>query len=395
MRRFTQNWRRGPILMMVNNVRRRRQWFTENAGPGQVANLVLAGAQFALKNETMRAWPVLVKVDISPLCNLKCTYCVHALPSEQGNPPLQAQSFKSRHKMALDQYERLVAEIAGKSMAVSLYYLGDPLIHPDLDEMCRLARAARLNSHISSHFSFNLSDARIHSLVTSGLTHLTVCVDAMRQETYERTRVGGRLDLVLRNLDRVLWVRRELRQRYPRVEVQFIKFQHNLDQIDDAARWCAEHGVDQFTDYWGHLHNYADVAPGAYDVFAPKANRRLPQCMWPHFSLQIKYNGEVIPCCYHRHTDQYRGDGKGDSRIVGNVFQTSVWEVWNSPAYRRLRRLVSNPARALSEPSLAGTFCDGCPSIFETDADAHTRKGDAYRWEDLYTRDARHRVVRK
>jgi MoaA/NifB/PqqE/SkfB family radical SAM enzyme len=381
--------------MMANNVWRRRQWFTENTSAGQVANLLLAGAQFALKNETMRAWPVLVKVDISPLCNLKCTYCVHASPSGQGDDPLQAQSFKGRHKMGLEHYERLIDEIAGKSMAVSLYYLGDPLVHPDLNEMCRIARAARLNSHISSHFSFNLSDSRIYDLVTSGLTHLTVCVDGMRQESYERTRVGGRLDVVLSNLDRVLRIRRELRQRYPRVEVQFIKFQHNLDELDEAARWCGEHGADQFTDYWGHLHNYADVAPGAYNVIGPKADKRLPQCMWPHFSLQIKYNGDVIPCCYYRHTDQYRGDGQGDSRIVGNVFQTSVWEVWNSPAYQQLRRLVSNPTRAASEPSLTTTFCGGCPSVFETDADARARTADTHRWEDLYARDERNRVVRK
>jgi MoaA/NifB/PqqE/SkfB family radical SAM enzyme len=274
-------------------------------------------------------------------------------------------------------------------MAVSLYYLGDPLVHPNLDEMCRVTRAARLNSHISSHFSFNLSDARIYNLVTSGLTHLTVCVDAMRQETYERTRVGGRLDVVLNNLDRVLRIRHELRQQYPRVEVQFIKFQHNLDQLDDAARWCAEHGVDQFTDYWGHLHNYADVAPGVYNVFAPKVNKRLPQCMWPHFSLQIKYNGEVIPCCYYRHTDQYRGDGKGDSRIVGNVFQTSVWDVWNSPAYRQLRRLVSNPTRALSEPSLYEDILRWVPvGIRDRRRRAHLQRRYASLGRSLHTRRA-------
>jgi MoaA/NifB/PqqE/SkfB family radical SAM enzyme len=377
--------------MMLNNVRRRREWFLENARPRQLGNFLLAATEFALKREVMRAWPVLVKIDISPLCNLRCTYCVHARPSGDTQELLEQQSFNRRQKMAVDHVERIVQEIGGKSMAVSLYYLGDPLLHPELAEICGLARAARLNSHVSTHFSFKLSDEALRKLVFSGLTHLTVCVDALHQETYERTRVGGRLDLVLDNLDRALAMRREAGRKYPRIEVQFIKFQHNLADLPDLRRWCHDRGVDQFTDYWGNLHNYADVAPGNYRVFGPRRDRSIPQCTWPHFSMQIKYDGDVIPCCYYRHTDQYRESG--DSRTVGNVLRTSVWDVWNSVEYRALRRLVANPTRASSDPSASATFCHGCPTIFETDVEARVLTADKHAWEDLYTKNGR-QVVR-
>jgi MoaA/NifB/PqqE/SkfB family radical SAM enzyme len=391
MRRFTQNWQAGHLLNMASNVRRRQGWFLENSSPRQLANLALAGTQFALKHETMRAWPVLVKVDISPACNLGCTFCVHASEGASGGL-LEGQSFRGQ-KMSVDDFARLVDQVRGKSMAVSLYYLGDPLVHPNLDEICGVARAAGLKTHVSTHFSFRLSDERIRSLVTCGLTHLTVCVDSLRQETYELTRVGGRIDLVLDNLDRLLRIRRRLGQSLPKVEVQFIKFQHNLDQLEKAASWCRDRGVDQFTDYWGNLHNYADVAPGRYRVFRPKARKALPRCSWPHFSLQVKYNGDVIPCCYYRQAEQYREGG--DSRIVGNVFTSGVWEVWNSPAYRQLRRLVNNPTRVERDPALAASFCHGCPTVFETDAAEHEYVADTHRWEELYTLDPAGRVVRR
>src|SRR5204862_5450133 len=112
MRRFAQNWQAGHLPMMLDNVRRRRGWFTENAAPRQVANLLLAAAQFSLKHEVMRAWPVLVKVDISPLCNLRCTYCVHARPPEDKTHPLNEQHFKSDYKMPLDRFGRLVHELS-------------------------------------------------------------------------------------------------------------------------------------------------------------------------------------------------------------------------------------------------------------------------------------------
>ncbi len=398
MRQVSQDWDSGHLRMMFDNVRRRQEWFTENTSPRQLANAVVAFGQFGLKKEIVRAWPVLVKVDISPLCNLRCTYCVHARPSDEDQSEagelLRLQSFRPAQKMPVAQFAAIAEEIRGKSMAVSLYYLGDPLVHPQLDEICGLCAEARLNSHISSNFSFRLSDERIASLVTSGLTHLTVCVDGMTQESYERTRVGGRLDVVLDNLRRVLEVRRQLGMKRPKVEVQFIKFRHNLGELDDAAAWAARHGVDQFTSYWGNLHNYTDLTTSNSGVFAPKPDRSLPQCTWPYFSMQIKYNGDVIPCCYHRHGEQYAGPD-ADSRIVGNVFESSVWEVWNSREYRALRRLVARPQRSLAEPELRTTFCEGCPTVFDTDSNVRVRHGHEHDWDDLYTRDRRGRVWRR
>jgi MoaA/NifB/PqqE/SkfB family radical SAM enzyme len=391
MRTFTQEWQVGHLRMILNNVNRRREWFMSGASPRQLANLALAGAQYACKAERMYAWPVMVKLDISPLCNLKCTYCVHALPGEGSHPALAEQQFRRQQLMPVSQVDRIMSQVAGRSMAAALYYLGDPLMHPDLDEICGITAGHGLRCHISSNYSFELSDERLAKLVTSGLTHLTVCVDGLRQESYARTRVGGQIDRVLDNLERTLRIRRELGADHLNIEVQYIRFQHNEDQRADAARWCAERGVDQFTDYWGHLHNYTDETPGDYPVHRPKRNRPLPQCLWPHFAIQIKYDGDAIPCCYFRHSDQYRP--RGDSRVVGNVLKTSVWDVWNSPDYRSLRRLVSNPERAVTDPSLKETFCDTCPTIFDTGI--KTYAANEHTWEELYVRDHNGAVRRR
>jgi MoaA/NifB/PqqE/SkfB family radical SAM enzyme len=394
MRRFFQDWDRTHLRMMLNNARRRHDWFTRDASPRQLVNAMFALGHFALKTELVRAWPIIVKIDISPLCNLRCTYCVHARPSANSSTLLGMQAFDARQKMSVRQFEQIIDEIGGKSMAVSLYYLGDPLVHPNLAEMCAIASQGRLNSHISTNFSFGLPEDKLVDLVESGLTHLTVCVDGLTQEKYERTRVGGKLDIVLANLERTLEIRRELGRNLPRVEVQYIKYQHNVSELDEAAAWCDERGVDQFTSYWGHLHNYTDVSPDNYQVLAPKNNRQLPQCTWPYFSMQIKYDGDVIPCCYYRHGEQYAGE-ESDSRVVGNVFESSIWEVWNSPEYRALRRLVARPELAREEPELNQTFCDGCPTIFETDVGSHVLRAQNVLWEDFYLRDDRGIVRRR
>jgi MoaA/NifB/PqqE/SkfB family radical SAM enzyme len=396
MRRIAQSmqppYRVGLLRARVVDARRRFGWLVSGLTPAKLANLALAGADFVLKREAVRAWPVVVKIDISPLCNLHCTVCVHAWPTESSPEELQAQSFTAGARMTVPQFRRIVEEIAGKTMAVSLYYVGDPLMHPQLDEMCAIAREAGLNSHISTNFSFRLSDDRIESIVTSGLTHLSVCVDGLSQETYERTRVGGRIALVLDNLERALRCRARLQRTYPRVEVQYLKYQHNLHELPEACRRFAELGVDQFTEMWGDLHNYTDLSPGQFEVIGPKPDRLAPQCLWPYFYLQIKYNGDVVPCVNYRMGSQY--STVGERRVLGNVFETSVWDVWNSAAYRAVRRFVSRPTTVRREHGLAKTFCDGCPQIFETRIERSLRRGYEHRWEDLYEIDHRKRVTR-
>ncbi|MHC4609306.1 MAG: SPASM domain-containing protein, partial [Planctomycetota bacterium] len=131
-----------------------------------------------------------------------------------------------------------------------------------------------------------------------------------------------------------------------------------------------------------------------YTVFRPKKNRWLPQCHWPHFFMQLKYNGDVLPCCCYRLGQQYtRVD---DPRSVGNVLETSVREVWNSIHYQQSRRLASNPQSVESDPSLGKNFCDACPRIFDTDfAERTCRFGKDFSFEELYTIGVNGRPVRR
>lgn len=371
---------------------RRLGWFATGLTFQKLSNILRASAHFVLRNERVNSMPIFLRIDVSPLCNLRCTVCIHA--HADGNPALRKQQFDGSQQMELAQYRRLIDEVSESACGVSLYYLGDPLVHPEVDEMCGIARRARLNVHYSTNFSFVLSDQRIRDIVSCGLTHLTVCVDGLSQNKYERTRVGGRIDLVLSNLRRVCACRESLRGKVPLIEVQYIKYQHNLDELDAARRLFSELGVDQVHELWGGLHNYTDRDPGNYTVVGPKKKSWVPHCHWPHFFMQIKYNGDVIPCCCFRLGQQYSNTDA--PRCVGNVFETSVREVWNSAQYRDVRRIISRPGLTSSTPSLKKNFCYACPRLFNTDyAEKTCRFGDKYSFEDLYETDERGRPFRR
>lgn len=345
----------------------------------KIGNMVLAAGQYALKTSPILSWPLVLKIDISPLCNLGCTICVHRKPA--GNKSLQMQKFHSKQYMSFEQYQKIIDEVAGKTSAVSLYLLGDPLVHPDLCEFARITRDAGINVHISTHFSFKLSDQRIADLAKSGITHFTACVDGLSQETYGLTRKGGQIDLVLSNLRRLCEYVRENALTYPKIEIQYIKFQHNVHQLEEATRLFREMGVDQVTHFWGDLNNYTDLDPGTYKINGPNKAKTLPQCYWPYFHMTIKYNGDVMPCSNYRYGERYTQEDT--PRSLGNVFKSGVKAVWQNMQYKQARRMVSDPKSACQSESVKDHFCYGCPSLFDTDVEKNRRNAAFYTIEEV------------
>lgn len=343
---------------------RRSNWFLAGLTTKKLLNAVETAVAYGSRGSWSSHWPLALKIDVSPVCNLKCVSCVHAEPGT--DEILQRQQFSNK-QMTVRQFRNIMDEVQGHVSAVSLYYLGDPLAHPNIDEMCAIASAAGLNVHISTNFSFHLSATRIRSILESGISHLTVCVDGFSQETYERTRTGGRLPWVLSNLERISLARRGFGRRAPRIEVQFLKFRHNVHELPSALDWFGRIGVDSVTTRWGVVSNCVDLDPSRYSVLAPRTPKFFPLCPWPFNSMLIRYDGEVLPCCNHRLGAQYV-----EPRTtwgLGNVFTSGVREIWRSASYRRLRRLVCMPARDASKDD----FCYGCSNLFVTNG-ARNRK---------------------
>ena len=364
-----------PVLLAKQFLRRTR-WFTDRVTPRRALNGMGAAAAMAGRSEIVPGWPTILKIDISPICNLRCPVCVHANAEEL--PELAGQEFRGK-RMSVEDFSRIVDECRGKVSTFSLYYLGDPYMHPDVDAMCRLAFDAGINVHLSTNFSFKFSDERIASICRSGVTHLSVCVDGFSQETYGQTRVGGKLTYVLSNLERVMAYRNAHRLKYPRVEVQYIKFQHNVHELDEALTYFRRIGVDHVENFWGMVNNYVELEPESFNVHGPKPKKLTSQCPWPFGAMTIRYDGDVIPCCVFRHGAQY--EESGDTRTFGNVFRDGVRGIWNSQPYRDARRLALDPTASDRDPKLKEHFCYGCPALYETDQDKNVRMANDHEVE--------------
>lgn len=183
------------IITLKDDVRRRSDRLLDNITVKKSLSIFHACIASTFKMRRLLSYPPTLKIDISPLCNLHCTACIHARPhdNETFAETLRKQIFSSEQRMLLDHFRNIIDEVKGKICWIGLYYLGDPFMHPDVIEMCHTAFNSGINVHISSNFSFSFSDSKIENIVRSGLTHLTICVDGLSQEAYEKTRRGGKL----------------------------------------------------------------------------------------------------------------------------------------------------------------------------------------------------------
>ncbi len=276
-------------------------------------------------------YPLFLGVEPTTACNLRCPHCISGLrafsrPTGRLDPAL---------------LERLLAELHPYLWGVLFYFQGEPLLHPEIGRLIRLADQYRLLTSLSTNGHF-LTEEKIYELLLAGLVHLRLSLDGMTPQTYSRYRQEGDLQTVLEGLKRLLRLRKALRSPFPLVEVQFIAFRHNVHEIPLFLRWAYQIGVERASVKKAQLlqpsaESYNEWIPPEASRYTVEPNGEvqltgpLPQGCWRLWrAAEITWDGQVLPCCFDKNADH----------AFGKVQQGFFHEVWHSPAAHRFRKTV-------------------------------------------------------
>jgi MoaA/NifB/PqqE/SkfB family radical SAM enzyme len=313
--------------------------------------------------------PIDLTVDFTTTCQLSCPYCA------VGNGTMKRGS----SLMDISLYRRLVAELSDTSFVTWYFSTGEPLLHKGLTDLLDLEKGKDVFSSISTNLSMPLSDDRIDSLLICGLKQISVSLDGASSGTYARYRVGGRFDLVVRNLIRLVRRKRELGLRYPLIEWRFLLFEHNGHEIETTMQLAGEIGVDLLEFFpgsapaGGAVRPYHGAAPPR-PVLGPALDEGLARretalqrhladanpwpgaaadlidqprkCDWHYLGGMIYPDGAVGPCCVSV-------DAHHDFGMLGGemTYQTVI----DNHCFQAARRSF-----VTGEPS--NTICDTCPA---------------------------------
>lgn len=199
---------------------------------------------------------------------------------------------------------------------IVLHSDGEPLLNPDIFKMIRKAKKLGFRVMTSTNATL-LRQERVDELIDSGLDILTISLDGISAEVYEKIRRGGKFSLVMSNIHDFLMAKGE---RPPFTIIQMIVMKEN------------EHQANDFMKMWRKYKN-----KNVYPVIKPMTNwfgehseviENWNLCDRVWFGMVVQSNGNLVPCVHDI-------DGQ---EILGKLPQDNIYDLWNGDKMVTLRR---------------------------------------------------------
>lgn len=268
-------------------------------------------------------YPPYVQIEPSSVCNYRCVFCFETDDS------FTRKSNGFMGHMPLDRFRRVVDQIAGNVEFISLASRGEPLLCPDIVPMLEYVVGKFLNLKINTNAAL-LDEEKCHAILAGGVKTLVFSADAAAEPLYGQLRVNGKLDKVLANIERFQQIRAA---HYP--ESRIITRVSGV-KVSDAQ------DIDTMEAFWGGLVDqvtFVAYNPWENTYLQPENGMATPcSDLWRR--LFVWWDGKVNPCDV-----DYKS-----TLSVGNLDDKDISGLWQSDAYRQLRRDHLNGARRGHDP---------------------------------------------
>lgn len=228
-------------------------------------------------------------------------------------------------------YQLIDESAANGTKEMWLYMYGEPMLDQGLGEKIKYAKQKGIPiTYLSTNGSL-LDEKKAQMIFDSGLDRITISFDGTTKETYEKVRVNLNFEKTLQNTETLLKLKKEKGLKKPEITLQIIKMNNTNREIKAFVNKWKNYAdvldIKQVHDFAGQVE--IETNKGNWAVGLDKHDLpRLP-CAWLWYKAIVLQNGDVVICCFDY-------DGKV---IVGNIKDTSMKEIWNSPKMKAIRRL--------------------------------------------------------
>jgi MoaA/NifB/PqqE/SkfB family radical SAM enzyme len=198
------------------------------------SNILRLDRAFGAGEVTLTAGPLEAYVEVAARCNLRCQMCPITVDPRydpgSGRPGLFAPELFDRLEPFFPTLQR-----------VYLIGLGEPTLHAGLVDFTRRLAEVGVEVWVTTNATL-MDDEQAEALALAGLAHVSVSIDGGTAETYERIRVRGKFDHVVRGLKAL----GRARQRHGRPEIwlNVVATASNVPELVQLVELCAEAGGD-------------------------------------------------------------------------------------------------------------------------------------------------------
>ncbi len=260
-------------------------------------------------NRPVHGWlpkvPSIYQIEVCSRCNFNCEFCLTGLrggTSEKGliDPKL---------------FQTIVKRDLSGSKFIELQFRGEPTLNKNLAEYVKM-----LKPHVLVGFSTHggLLSTKEHALQAALNSHyVTISMDAGHKERYEELRLGGSWENLLEGINVLLMQRGN--NLYPILDFQLIEFEGFEKELQKVKDLFKQNWPSYANNSNVRIRSVPDTQSGWREHLAHQDNTL---CTNPWYSVSIKTNGDVVPCCHSFEDDPVM--------FYGNLNENSLEAIWNS-----------------------------------------------------------------
>jgi|GEM_PF-3683764 len=272
--------------------------------------------------------PSYLFVEPTNICNYSCPKCPQS--TGLGRPPAT---------MEIDLFRDLIAQLKPHKPCVTLHHSGEPMLHPRIFDMIRIAREAGLHTILVTNASLlHKEDFRV---TREGPDAITFSVDGASPGSYEPAHGGAPWETIKSNIEE-FFKRRGPESPTQIAQIAMVKDSQKPEEIQELMDFSRKFPFTiAFTKPAFKWPNGKGVSP--IPEFSP--GHFVYPCGHPWLSPAILADGAVVPCCLDAHM----------LYPAGNIKEKTFIEIFNGQRLELLRRHLLD---------LEGTpplpLCDSC-----------------------------------
>jgi radical SAM protein with 4Fe4S-binding SPASM domain len=219
-------------------------------------------------------------------------------------------------------------------------------------------------THTSTNGHFIRTDEDAEKLINSGLDQLIFSMDGTNQQTYEKYRVRGDYQLVMETLERIANAKKRLKSNKPLVELQFLVFKHNQNEIDHIISMSKKLNLNRisfktaqiYSNQQGEVFLPEDTTFSRYEHdgenFKLKGDvKNWCKRLW--LNPAVNWDGTVSPCCFDKDAEY----------ALENYFKNNLKfkDIWKSGKYNAFRKRIMNDRKSVD---MCANCSEGLPDPY-------------------------------
>jgi radical SAM protein with 4Fe4S-binding SPASM domain len=258
-------------------------------------------------------YPLLVDLELSSICNLKCPMCYTITEAFKKNVNVKRMDF--------DLFRKVIDEIGGKVPALRLSLRGEATLNKNFAECIRYAKSKGIKEVSTLTHGFKLTVPYFKEIAEAGIDWITISVDGVG-ETYERIRGPIRFEELLQKIKDIKEYKELNGLERPVIKIQGIwpAIQENPQLYYDTFAPLVD--LVAFNPLIDYLGNDTEDTIQYIDGFS---------CPQQYQRLVIGADGLVMKC----------SNDEENREVVGDVKKQSVHDIWHGPKMQAVRDMQS------------------------------------------------------